>query len=266
MGCVDRFFTVRNTVLSALGMLAVLMTAQAAMPVAYAADPDDPRLPHQIIEEINAVKAQFRADALASQATTSDLRGQKQTLSTEYRDARQESVDRASQINQAIRVARADFAVTRSAIYDELTTVRVAQRQLRRDYSIARRTMGSEEFAEFFAQYVVQMAVLNEQYMAVRQQLTAAGAGYRDQINGLRGQIADERAIQRALWNDFKTACGPINEAIKAERQAFSQVRAEYNATIRALNDELRAAREKERQIRENGGAWTPSDDDPDEE
>ena len=266
MGWVDKLFTVRYTVLSAIGMLAVLMMAQATMPVAYAADPADPRLPYLVIEEINAVKAQYRADVQVSKATTADLLVQKGALVTEYRSARQESLIRVGQISQALKAAQAGFAATRSAISAEMATVRATQMQLRRDYGMARRTMSQQEFAEFYAQYVVQMAALTDQYMVLRAQLSAASSDYTNQVNGLRGQFADERQIQRVLWNDLKTACTPIDQAIRAERQASNQIRADYNATIRSLYDELRAAQEKERQIRENGGSWTPDDSGPNEE
>jgi hypothetical protein len=242
------------------------MMAQATMPVVYAADPDDPRLPYQIIEEINAVKAQYRADVQASKATTADLYQQKKALVAEYKSVRQETVDRVRQINQAMRAARSNFSTTRSAINAEMRIVRTAQMQLRRSYSIARRTMNAEDFAVFNASYSEQMAAITDQYMVLRGQLSAASTNYRNLVNSLRGQLNDERQIQRALWTDLKTVCTPIDEERKAERAASNQLRADYNATIQALNDELNAAREKERDIRENGGSWTPDDSDPNEE
>ena len=267
MGSVSRFFTIRNTVLSAVGMLAALMMAQATMPVAYAADPDDPRLPHRIIEDINATKAQFRADVGAWKVTSAELQAQKAILAAECRSARQESVERVRQISQTIRAARSGYSAARREISGELTTVRAAQMQLRRDYGMARRTMSPEDFAEFYAGYVVQLSELNAQYLAVRQQLSAASAEYRGQASALQAQINVERQIQRTLWTDYKIACGPINEALGEERRSLNQLRSAYNSAIRALYDELRAAREKERRIRNGGGSWTPSgDDDPNEE
>ena len=127
--------------------------------------------------------------------------------------------------------------------------------QLRRNYNIARRTMNAEDFAVFNAAYSEQMTALTDQYMALREQLSAANTDYRNLVNSLRSQLNDERQIRRALWIDLKTACTQIDEGRKAERAASNQLRADYNATIQALNEELSAAREKERDIRENSGS-----------
>ena len=185
MGCVDKFFSVRNTVLSTIGMLVVIMMAQATMPVAYAADLDDPRLPHEIIMEIKATRAQYRADVEASRALIVDFRSQKTTLVTDYRSACQGAIDRFGQIRQAMGDARNDFLVARSTLIVKMGAVRTSLLQLRRDYGMARRTMSAEEFAEFHEQYLQQVADVMSQYQQLRSDLTAAGVDYRNQINDL---------------------------------------------------------------------------------